>query len=244
MTKYSAIVIDDTSSVIEAMELIINQFLINELHIVASYISASEGLKGILEHKPDIVFLDIEMPEINGLELASLLPLNCESKIVIITGKETYALQAIKQSVFDYLLKPISVSEIKNVILKLDRIKNLSDSESEINNDILIVNRQDKALFIELNSISKIEANGACSEIYYHDKKIGSTKSFKHYEHLLPKNRFIKIHRSCIININYIKEVIKQDGVGYVVLKDDSKIELSKIKKDEMMNKLMSLIKN
>lgn len=244
MSKYRAIVIDDTKSVIETMELIINQFLNSELEIVASYTSASDGLKGILEIKPDLVFLDIEMPEINGLELASLLPIECNSKIVIISGKENYALKAIKQSVFDYLLKPISVSDIKNVVLKLNKEVNILETELEINNNILIVNRQDKAVFIELNSISKIEANGACSEIYYHDKKIGSTKSFKHYEGVLPKHIFLKIHRSCIININFIKEVIKQDGFGYIILKDNSKIELSKIKKDEMLNKLMNLIKN
>lgn len=244
MSKFSAIVIDDKSSVIETMDLIINQFLKTELEIVASYTSASEGFKGILEKKPDLVFLDIEMPDINGLELASLLPEDCTSKIVIISGKENYAFKAIKQSVFDYLLKPISVAEIKNVVLKLNKERDINVAELGVNNNILIINRQDKAVFIELESISKIEANGACSEIYYHDKKIGSTKSFKHYEEILPKNIFLKIHRSWIVNIHFIKEVIKQDGVGYVILKDDSKIELSKIKKDEMMNKLMNLIKN
>ncbi|MDP2175825.1 MAG: LytTR family DNA-binding domain-containing protein [Bacteroidota bacterium] len=245
MNKLNAIIIDDSISILETLNLMLNDYFKNEIDVLGSFLTAEEGLKFTIENEPDVIFLDIEMNNINGFEFIQLLPSTIHSKIVIISGFEKYAIDAIKLSVFDYLVKPISLIELKNTIEKITKSFQISYHKFiELNNNVLIINRQDKAIFIDLNKISKVEADGSCTNLYYDDKKLSSTKSFKHYDAILPKESFIKIHRSYLVNINFIEEIIKQDGVGYLVLVDGSRIEMSKSKKDELMNRLMTFIKN
>lgn len=245
MNPLKTIIIDDSKAILETMSLMLNDYFNDDIEIIATYSSPEHGLKGIIDLEPDLVFLDVEMPEMDGILLTTLLPQHSKSKVIIISGNEKYALDAIKHAVFDYIVKPISLLELKRTIDKFKIYKqNSSVNQHDISDNLLIVNRQDKAVFIDLNAVIKIEANGACSEIFYENKKIGSTKSFKHYENILPAQLFVKVHRSCILNLNYIQEVIKQDGVGYLILKDGSKLELSKTKKDELMKRLMGFIKN
>lgn len=246
MKQFTAILIDDSQEVLNTMTKLLTELFYEDIEIIGTFNTSGEGLKGIVQLNPDVVFLDVEMPDLNGLELNSLIPEHITTKVIIVSGKEKYALEAIKQSVFDYLLKPISIVDLKKTI---DKLKNAIYNSYEITlkepilNQRIMVNRHDKTIIINFNDIKYIEADAACSIIYYENKKASSTKRFNHYEDLLPQNLFIKIHRSCLVNVNYIQEVIKQDGVGYLILKDDTKLELSKSKKDELVNKLMDYIK-
>jgi len=235
--KNRAIIIDDQLESIQYLTNIIEAYFNDEIEILKSFTSTNEALKEISKLNPDIIFLDIEMPEMDGFEFKSLLPPNVNSKVIIVSGQENYALKAIKNSVFDFILKPISISELRNCINKL--IENSKSNELDINKEqidnIIVINRQDKTLFIEIDKIIRIEASGSYTNIYYDDNKINSTKNLNYYESVLPKNKFFRAHRSYLININFVKEVLKNEGEGVLVLKDNTRIELSRAKKDDFL---------
>jgi two-component system LytT family response regulator len=241
MKKISAIIIDDSKNIIETLTLMLREYFNDKVVIKGTYTSPVEGLRKVIELEPDILFLDIEMPNLSGFDLAYMLPKGMSTKIIVITGNEKYALTAIKHSVFDFIVKPISIIELKTAIEKviLSIKKESNEDDVELLNNKLIVNRHDKLLFLDLKQIIKLEADSAYTDIYYDDKKIRATISFKFYEEKLPNQRFIKVNRSCLVNINYISEIVKQDGNRCLLLKDNTKINLSKDKQNEFIKSLL-----
>lgn len=238
MTKLKAILIDDDTQVIQNFEKLINNYFHDEIELLTCYTDGFEAISFLTQNNVDVVFLDIEMPEMDGFELINLIPKSIESKIIIVSGKDTYALKAIKHFVFDYLMKPISPKDLRACInnVKLSILEN----KKIIDGNVLIVNRQDKIVFINIESINCIEASGSYTNIYYEDKQLNSSKNLKHFEHLLELNNFIKINRSYIININSVKEILKYDGEGSIILNNGMRIEISRITKEVLM-KLINL---
>lgn len=235
--KIKVIIIDDQLESINYLINLLEIYFIDEIEILKSYTSTNDALKEISKLNPDVIFLDIEMPEMDGFEFKSLLPNDINSKVIIVTGQENYALKAIKSSVFDYILKPLTISDLRNCInkIKLSMSKSAAQSELDSINNIIVVNRQDKTLFIEIDKINRIEASGSYTNIYFDENKISSTKNLNFYESILPNNKFFRAHRSYLININFVKEVLKNEGEGVLVLKDNTKIELSRAKKDDFL---------
>lgn len=245
MNKLSAIIIDDDPTSIDYLSKLFRNYFNEEIDLLGTFQSGDEALKEVTNLMPEVIFLDIEMPEMDGFELKTLLPpALAQAKTVIISGQEAYALNAIKHSVFDFLPKPISIADLRNCINKLQ--KSVDTQKSEVSNtleasNIIVINRQDKALFIETEKISRIEAHGVYSSIYYEDNVISSTKNLKYYENLLLNKSFVRIHRSCMVNITHIKEIVKNSGDGVLILKDGARINLSKAKKDELLRNLTLL---
>ena len=241
MKKISAIIIDDSKNIIETLTLMLNEYFNDTVELKGTYTSPVEGLKKVIDIQPDILFLDVEMPNLSGFDLAYMLPKGLDTKIIMITGNEKHALAAIKHSVFDFIVKPISFVELKTAIEKVNLTikKSSNEEEFDILNNKLIVNRHDKVLFLDLKQIIKLEADSSYTDIYYDDKKIRATKSFKFYEDKLPNQLFIKVNRSCLVNISYISEIVKQDGNRCLLLKDNTKINLSKDKQNEFIKSLL-----
>jgi two-component system LytT family response regulator len=241
MKKLSAIIIDDSKNIIETLTLMLKEYFNDTVELKGTYNSPVEGLKKVIDFEPDILFLDVEMPNLSGFDLAYMLPKGLDTKIIMITGDEKHALAAIKHSVFDFIVKPISIIELKTAIEKVSLTikKSFNEEEVDILNNKLIVNRHDKLLFLDLKQIIKLEADSSYTDIYYDDKKIRATKSFKFYEEKLPKQMFLKINRSCLVNISFISELVKQDGNRYLLLKDNTKINLSKDKQNEFIKSLL-----
>jgi two-component system LytT family response regulator len=241
MKKINAIIIDDSKNIIDTLTLMLKEYLNDTVELIGAYTSPVEGLKKVFDEEPDILFLDIEMPNLNGFDLAYMLHKRTDIKIVVITGNEKHALVAIKLSVFDFIVKPLSIIELKSAVekVRLTIKKSSNEEEVDILNNKLIVNRHDKVLFLDLNQIIKLEADSSYTDIYYDEKKIRATKSFKFYEEKLPNQMFIKVNRSCLVNINYISEIVKQDGNRSLLLKDNTKINLSKDKHNEFLKSLI-----
>lgn len=245
MSKLKSIIVDDSPLAIESIKNMVDSFFSDEIEILQTFNQGTEALKVIHQLQPDIVFLDVEMPGMNGFEIKNLIPPSLNTKIVIISGEDSYALKAIKNTVFDFLVKPIVLSDFRECLNKLKTtIEKEQFVKNQIDNNVLIINRQDKTIFITIQSITHIEASGPYSIIHYDGKKISSSKNFKHYETLLDESIFYKVHRSCLINLNKIKEIQKFEGDGAVVLTDGSKIELSKPKKDELLKTILKNHKN
>jgi two-component system LytT family response regulator len=237
--KKKCIIVDDDLQNIAILEHICNEFFSHEIEIINTFSIATEALKFINSEKIDIIFLDIEMPVLSGFELMSAIPDQSKAKIVIVSAHEKYALKAFRYPVFDFLKKPVSITDIRECLNKIEK-QTSSNNHHEISDNILVVNRQDKTIFIDITQILRMEAAGSYTDIYLEDgTKINSTKKMNYYETVLSKHPFYKLHRSHFVNLNKIREIIKNEGDGMVVMQDGSKIEISRAKKDEFLRSII-----
>jgi two-component system LytT family response regulator len=212
--------------------------------------AAGDVIKGyelIKKEKPDLIFLDIEMPYGNGFDLLDQLkPLTFE--VIFITAFNHYAIQAFKYNSIDYLLKPIDEIDLKRAIERAEeRIRNKSLNENLLNflkelkqqsapNKIGLPT-QDGYLFIYPEKIIRCEADGAYTFIYHSEnEKLIVSKSLKEFESMLDPAIFCRVHHSHIININFVKKYQRGKG-GYLELEDGSHIEVSARKKNDFLDK-------
>jgi two-component system LytT family response regulator len=245
---YTAIIAEDE---MHSRELLKNMVAIycKDITVVATAGSVEEGVLAIKEHKPDLVFLDIEMQTGTGFDLLQQFN-NPAFDVIFTTAYDHYAVKAIKFSAVDYLLKPIDAEELKEATDKfiLKRKSNLGSQalQSLLQNlskpaqvpQSITLSTSDGLEFIALPDIVHIEANGPYSIFNLkHDKKIMVSKNLKEYEGLLCDFHFMRIHNSHIINLNEVKKMLKTDG-GYAVMSNGAQLIISPKKKDEFLKQM------
>lgn len=234
-------IIDDQKPQIELFQALVNDFFSNEIEVLCTYTSPKDAFKTLKNNSIDILFCDIDMPEINGLELLDLIA-PYKFKVIMLTGHDTYALSAIKHHVFDYLLKPINVLAISESIKKYNDSLNNTPKNTTIQDafdDKLIVNGHEKVVVMATKDIVRFEASGAYTTIFYEgNKSVITSKPIGFYEQQLESKGFYKIHRSHLINIKHIKELLKDEGEGVLILSNNEKLNVSKLKKNELVNLL------
>ena len=219
MKKLKAIVIDDEPNNIEVLEILLRDN--NDVDIICSALDAYSGIDLINQLDPDLVFLDVEMPGRNGFEVLKAFD-SPRFKVVFVTAYNQYAIKAIKYSAIDYLLKPLDVDELLNAIENVK--KSFLNADTRINslNEIKANERYDKIVIgstvgfdmHELDNIVHLESmQGNMTMCYFinGNKKI-SSKPLKHYESILPKEKFCRIHRSSIINLKNINNYNSETG--------------------------------
>jgi len=196
--------------------------------------------------KPELVYLDIELSDGSAFELLERLD-NLNFTMIFITAFNEYAVKAFRLNAVDYLLKPISSTELKNATFKaIDKIKNLSNNEnilkviSELRNNN--ANKKiglpvaDGIIFITPDTIIRIEAKGNYSIIFLTTgKKITCTKTLKEIENLIDGNIFLRIHHSWVVNTNYIKKYYRGKN-GYIEMEDGSTVAVSIRKKEKLIS--------
>lgn len=215
-----------------------------EVSLVGEAENAEEGIQLIAAKDPNIVFLDIQMPRIDGFKMLERLPRK-NFQVIFTTAYDQYALKAIKFSAFDYLLKPVDIEELKSAV---SRINNLQVADTEKKLQLLkenltakksfhkiAISTQQGLSFFEVNDIVYLEAVRNYTSIHFnnHSKRIAS-KTLKDFEELLPSTFFFRIHHSYIININFINKYIKGDG-GQVELTNGVHLDVSRRKKEEFL---------
>ncbi len=244
-----AVIIDDEFNGMRSLELLIKRF-VPELKVVALTVNPVEGISLINDYRPDIVFLDINMPTLNGFELLDRLE-HKQFHLVFTTAHQEYALRAIKQSAVDYLLKPIDLAMLKICVEKIKaKVKentfdtNVQELVKELvglkNLRVQIPTKQSVEYVIP-SSIIYIEANSnMCRILLTNLKLLEVNKSLKEYEQLLCKEGlfFLRIHNSFIINLNYVTRYLKEDG-GQIILQGNKVIPISKHKKEEFFKIFM-----
>jgi len=241
--KLGIIIIDDEADAIEALEGII-EMNTKEYRILAKTNNSMEGLGLILKHKPDLVFLDIEMPGMNGFELLeSIQEINFE--IIFATAYEHYAIKAIKSNAIDYILKPFSVHEVLNALAKVkNKIKALETNTNKYKNLLIDLNAPSKNRItiptirgfeiIELDDLIYLEADGSYTTAYFSlSEKLVISKAIKSIEPLLDKKTFFRTHRSYIVNNMYIKRFDRENNK--IILKNKEQIPLSRRRYDDFM---------
>lgn len=209
--------------------------------------SVSEALEAVAKHKPDIIFLDIEMPHENGFTfLEKVGEINFD--VVFVTAYDHYAVKAFKFSAVDYLLKPIDIEELKKAVNRItskrkagaSNVKVLMENKNlpGVKNKKIVLSLSDQFLFVELKDIIRLEAEDYYTWFYFCNRdRVLISRNLGEYEELLTEHDFFRVHKSHIINLNHIQKVLKADG-GIVVMTDNSQIPVSKVKKNDFLRKI------
>lgn len=192
----------------------------------------------------DLVIMDVDYPDDNHKDIIHLIPERYADKTVIISRDEKKAVEAMHKGILDFLVKPVDVDSLKQIYTHFrHHLEHEHAINSIINFDRIIVNRHDKAYLLELDTILYFTADGPYTNINLHgDKRISSSKALGYYRDLLEsKQNFVAINRSTIINIQNIKEIVKEEGEGTVVMKDGTRLEVSRASKNRLMQVLFDL---
>lgn len=241
-----AVLVDDEIKAIQSISWELTNFS-DEINVVASFTDPFEALEYLESHTPDCLFLDIEMPTMDGFQFIQKLQ-NKNFPVVITTAYNQYAIKALKNEAIDYLLKPIDTDDLKETIIKIKKY-NARNYTAERLEEILLnfnnatshkkitFNTDGKLLFLESAEIIYAESDGNYTTVHLEGgKKFVLTKKLKEVNEILPSDSFFRIHNSYIINLNKIKEFLKTDG--YVVLSSNHKIPVSRQKKSDFLDML------
>lgn len=242
------IIVDDESGCREVLNNLLSKFCPN-VEIVSKAASASAAYEAILQHKPDLVFLDIEMPQGNSFDLLERFS-EIDFDIIFTTAYDHYAIKAIKFSAIDYLLKPVDPDDLKQAVGRLlnkkenqqllqDKFKTLLDNIKPGNKPKKVAIADGEGLiFVNIKEIIRCDSDGNYTYIILENgKKMMASRTLGEYEEMFAGENFFRVHRSHLINMDHIKKYIKGEG-GYVILSDNSQAEVSRRKKIEFLEKL------
>lgn len=239
----NGIIIDDESNSRELLSSLAKQYTPN-LHIVAQYDNGADALKEIETIKPDILFLDIEMPNMNGFDFLEKCQYS-DFYLIFTTAYNEYAIQAIKNHAFDYLLKPIKRTEFISTIERLEKEthNNQKAKIDELLNHLkvekdakkIILTTQDGMHFLDLDEIMYVKGDGSYSHYHCADgSKYLISKILKDAESKLTDKRFKRVHASYIINFDYVKKYQRGEG-GFLIMSNGDSIPVSRSKKQELL---------
>lgn len=244
-----ALIIDDENRTRELIAKMITSFGF-DIEAIPIGENVQTGIKAIEEIKPDIVFLDIQMPDGTGFDVLRSVK-NKNFEVVFITAHEEFAIKAIKFSALDYLLKPIDPSELRAAVERA--IKAVDDKKEDsqfdaLQNNIqpnqkrrLVLKTQESVFVVELHEIIRCEADRNYTSFFLvGGKKILVSKTLKEYETLLSSHNFLRVQQSHLINLDYVDRYDKGNG-GSVVMKDGSEVSLSPAKRDVFFKILENL---
>ncbi|HEX5653062.1 MAG TPA: LytTR family DNA-binding domain-containing protein, partial [Chitinophagaceae bacterium] len=234
---------------INVLSLLLKKKCREDVEVVATSNSAFDA-KGLIElHRPDLVFLDIEMPGMTGIDVVRSFT-NPNFHIVFVTAYDAYAVEAFELSAIDYLLKPLGADKVIRVIQKIKseirknqdsmhaqllQLERLLQQHSGVENKIG-VGTSDKIIFLTIPEILYCEAQGPYTTIYMQDgKKILASKPLGEFEAQLGAHHFFRIHHSILVNLNRVKEFQRNEG-GYVMMENNAKLEVSQRKRRDFLD--------
>jgi len=240
-----AVIIDDEPKAIQGLTWELSNFG-DEIEVIATFTEPEKALYYINSTEIDCLFLDVEMPTMDGFQFLEKLDKK-DFAIIITTAYNEYAIKALKKEAIDYLLKPIDSDDLKDALSKIkkynSRVTNADKFEKillnfneKLSQKKITINTDGKLVFLEPDDILYAESDGNYATLFLqNNKQIVLTKKLKEVGELLPEDSFFRIHNSFIINLNKIKEFLKTDG--YVVLENNKKIPVSRQRKSDFLGK-------
>lgn len=202
------------------------------IEIVAQCANGFEGLKAIEQHQPDLVFLDIQMPKLTGIEMLELLEKRPE--IIFTTAYDNFAIRAFEENAIDYLLKPFSKERFAKAVQKSISKKSTEDNPKKNELPVaevlerIAIKQGSKIHIIPVDTIDYIESNGDYVLIYTPDGRFIKEKTMKYFEQHLPKQSFVRIHRSFIANIHRIARIENYEKDSHLaILKNEARLKVS-----------------
>ncbi len=251
--KVKAIIVDDEAKARRILEVLINENC-PEVDIVDIAEDVPTAVKSINKHKPNLVFLDIEMPNYTGFQLFDFFE-KPDFEVIFTTAYSDYAVKAFEVSAIGYLLKPIEIEQLVQVVNKYKNLKNkelslqkrLEVLKINIGNEDQGVQKialpvSDGLLFVAVEELLYLKADGSYTEIYMVGaNKILVSKNLKEFEGLLSNSLFFKAHRSYIINLSRVKQWVRGDG-GYLIMENGDEVSLSKERREDFIKSIKSPI--
>jgi len=249
LTRLKAVLIDDEKSSLESLRFEINEYC-PEIEIVGSTKDPFEALQQMSKWGPDIVFLDIEMPGMNGFELLQRLPeLSCH--IIFVTAYDQFAIKAFEFNAVDYLLKPIRKSKLISAVQKVtDRHQPRMDGESlqallqnirlqtHSGLENIALPTHDGFTMVHVNEITYLNAESNYTWVHlFQQKKYLVTKTLKDLEDMLHFPQYFRAHKSYLVNLNHVDRYVRGQG-GYLIMKDQTQIPVARTQKPELLKKL------
>lgn len=254
MNKVKTILVDDEPRGLTSLQKLL-QLNCAGIDIIACCSSAAEAAEKIKELQPQLVFLDIAMPETNGLDFLHSLPV-IHFEIIFVTAHSNYMTQAFRFSAVDYLLKPVDEELLKEAVKRA--AKKAEDKTAGQNMLTLMHNIQHKSSVqkmklcipslkgfqvVDIQDIIYCEASGNYTNFYFSNHSlICASKPIHEYEELLADCNFLRIHKSYLVNLQHIKEYLRGEG-GIIVLSNDHEVEVSRRKKDILMARVKEYYK-
>lgn len=237
------LIVDDEKNGIENLKLILEKRYSDEISVVAEANSVDLAYELFLKSFPDLIFLDIEMPEKNGFELLKKLN-HFDFEVIFVTAFSNYGIDAVKFSALDYVLKPIDFAELQLSIQKAKKrisekkgnksLENLVEylrHENDKTNHKIAISSLKEIHFVAVNQIVRCESSNSYTTIFIkNQEQIVSTTSLFEYQNLLEKYGFIRCHQSHLVNKNYIKSIKKSEG-NILLLTNKDEIPISREKR-------------
>lgn len=236
MQKYRAVIIDDEEDSRSNTRNMIQNYC-EEIEIVGEADNGPEGKKKIQELKPQVVFLDINMPGMNGFQMLEGI-YNRDFCVIFLTAYSEHGITAVKAGAIDYLLKPLMLSELQGAVKKVvqyyeSKSTGPASPKPEDNKNLVLINHSKGFTLVDFKDIIWLEASDNYTNLFLNgQKKIVASKTLKEFESILPDVDFFRVHRSALINIHYIKEYTNNEG-GEVILSDGTHVQVSKARSVE-----------
>ncbi len=240
-----AIIVDDEQNNIDNLTFLLKKYC-PAVSVIATANNALDGKKQILEHEPDILFLDIQMPGQNGFTLLNSLS-NYSFEVIFVTGFDQYGVQAIRFSALDYLLKPIDHIELESAVkkaeqkfrqksqnLQLENLMKLLQNGQQLVEHRIALPSAKETRFVKTNQIIRCEAENNYTVFFLTGgEKLVISKPMFEYEELLSDYGFIRCHNSHLVNKTYVKSWIREDS-GYLLLEDGFQVPISRQKREQI----------
>ena len=239
-TMIRTIIIDDEPDSVQLMRLTIEKHF-PQLKIVGAFTSSTKALQEIATLQPDLLFLDIEMPVLNGFDLLEqLMPV--EFSVVFVTAYNDFAIKAFRFNALDYLVKPASIEDLGEAVAKVEKRQHLQRDQLQVlqqqfkkgNITKIAIPSQTGVTFIDLKDIVLIEAKSNYSDLVLNDKrKILISKTLKDIQPVLEQQQFLRIHRQYIINLNEVKHFNRNESLLTMTTSDV--LPVSRLQKDKLI---------
>jgi two-component system, LytTR family, response regulator len=238
-----AIVVDDEEPSREALRNYISDFC-SDVEVVATASSVKTAFKAIQKYKPDLVFLDIEMPDGKGFDLLKMFE-TIDFRVIFVTAYSEYAIKAFRVNAVDYLLKPVKIDELKDAVEKIKASNGDSDSEKLSGilkgmsdgvffHPTIVVSNVKGYEVLKTNEIIMCKADGYCTIFYLTgDRKVNSSRNLKQFEKQIMEHGFIRVHNSFLVNLHHVKSFTKQ---GEIMLTENNKAFLGDTYKVQFLN--------
>ncbi|HYF32177.1 MAG TPA: LytTR family DNA-binding domain-containing protein [Chitinophagaceae bacterium] len=238
-----AVIIDDEPSAVSTLGLMLQRYT-PVISDVRSSTHPQEALQLIRNYQPHLVFLDVQMPLMNGFELLKRLD-KIDFRIIFTTAYDHYAIQAIRFSALDYLLKPIDADELIQAVSKFIKenkqqqelyqnlLQNASQNQSEFR---LAFNTQEGSFFHYPREIIRVEGENNYSKIFFeNNKKLLLSKTLKEFEEMLADYGFIRVHKSHLVNKKHVRRYSPE---GWLAMSDGTKVEVSRRRREKILDAL------
>lgn len=244
MSKLRTVLIDDEKNNLDNLDQLLRNYC-PVVEVVAKALDANEGKTAVLQHQPDLLFLDIQMPGKNGFDLLRELTA-FDFELIFVTAFDQYAIQAIKFAAVDYLMKPISPEELQQAVeravqknkhkkqnLQLENLLHLLQHRKETHR--IVLTTLEETRFIPTTDILRCESSNNYTIFFLASgEKLMVSKPIYEYEELLKPYGFFRSHQSHLVSFHHVRSWVKKDG-GYLLLDDGSRAPVSRNKKEQVI---------